>query len=71
MRREELWSELVNKHPSFGREGQVTLGAAGLRRLFDLTWNKAEDHGFEVGRYASRSTEGIPEFFKEVFTKKR
>jgi len=41
MTREELWSELVNKHPSFGGDGQVTLGAAGLRRLFDLiVWGR-------------------------------
>ena len=46
MTREELWSELVNKHPSFGGDGKVTLGAAGLRRLFDLIWNEAEHHGF-------------------------
>lgn len=69
MTREELWSELVNKHPSFGGDGKVTLGAAGLRRLFDLIWNEAEHYGFYSVREDAR--QDVPAFFQEFFTPKR
>jgi len=41
MKKSELWAKYVEKNPSFAGDGKVTLSAAGLRKLFNQTWDIA------------------------------
>lgn len=48
MTRESLWDAYVSRNPTFASPGNVTLSAAGLRKLFDQTWDHGEAHGREA-----------------------
>jgi hypothetical protein len=41
MTREQLWKIYSAKNPSFEGEGNVTMSARGLRKLFNTTWDVA------------------------------
>lgn len=42
MTREALWKIYTDRNPQFLVEGgQVTMSAAGLKKLFDQTWDQA------------------------------
>ena len=41
MTKNELWRIYVKKNPSFEGDGNVTMSAKGLRKLFDTTWDTA------------------------------
>jgi hypothetical protein len=41
MTREQLWKIYCDKNPSFAGEGNVTMSARGLRKLFEQTWDLA------------------------------
>ena len=41
MKKSELWKVYVARNPSFAGNGNVTLSAAGIRKLFDQTWDIA------------------------------
>ena len=41
MTKNELWRIYVKKNPSFDGDGNVTMSAKGLRKLFDTTWDTA------------------------------
>ena len=45
MKKSELWKAYVAKNPSFAGNGNVTLSAAGIRKLFDQTWDIAYEEG--------------------------
>ena len=47
MTKKELWKIYTARNPSFNGEGKVTMTAAGLRKLFDTTWNVAFHDGEE------------------------
>ena len=47
MRKSELWRIYVKKNPSFEGDGNVTMSARGLRKLFDTTWDTAYYDGEE------------------------
>lgn len=70
MNKEELWNAYKAKNPNFGENVQITLTGAGIKKLFDQTWDKAESHGFTNGReYESRlngSNSNNP-FGEEIF----
>lgn len=56
MKKSELWKAYVAKNPSFAGEGNVTLSAAGIRKLFNQTWDIAYEEGEpEEQRYPSDS----------------
>ncbi len=46
MQKSDLWKIFSDKNPSFNGEGNVTMSAAGLRKLFDQTY----EHGYEQGK---------------------
>jgi hypothetical protein len=48
MTKTDLWTEITRKNPSFGQEGNVTLSANGLRKMFDLAYDKGFDQGKAV-----------------------
>ena len=47
MTKKELWKIYAKRNPSFDGEGNVTLSAAGLRKLFETTWEIAMYDGEE------------------------
>jgi hypothetical protein len=47
MTKEELWKIYSKKNPSFNGDGNVTMSARGLRKLFDTTWEIAMYQGEE------------------------
>lgn len=46
MKKSDLWKIFSDKNPSFNGEGNVTMSAAGLRKLFDQTY----EQGYEQGK---------------------
>lgn len=46
MTQDALWEHYLSKNPHWQENG-VRLTAAGLKKLFDQTW----DQGFKVGRH--------------------
>jgi hypothetical protein len=47
MTKNELWRIYVKKNPSFEGDGNVTMSARGLKKLFDTTWDTAYYDGEE------------------------
>jgi len=47
MTKKELWKIYIARNPTFDGEGTVTMTAAGLRKLFDTTWDVAFHDGEE------------------------
>ena len=47
MKKSQLWKIYVAKNPSFAGDGNVTMSARGLRKLFDQTWDLALHEGEE------------------------
>ena len=45
MKKSELWKIYCAKNPSFAGDGNVTMSARGLRKLFDQTWGYAFHEG--------------------------
>lgn len=47
MTKKELWRIYVMRNPSFEGDGNVTMSARGLKKLFDTTWDTAYWDGEE------------------------
>ena len=47
MTKSELWGIFAKRNPSFNGDGNVTMSANGLRKLFDTTWEIAMYQGEE------------------------
>lgn len=45
MKKSELWAIYVKRNPSFDGDGNVTMTARGLRKLFETTWDTAHFDG--------------------------
>jgi hypothetical protein len=45
MTKKELWKIYTVRNPTFDGEGTVTMTAAGLRKMFDTTWDVAFHDG--------------------------
>jgi hypothetical protein len=71
MSSEELWEAYSTRNPSFDGDGNVTMSAAGLRKLFSQTWSIAYDSGYRSGRKdgerQERPSVEPPGFFKDFF----
>lgn len=46
----ELWKAYSAKNPSFDGDSNITMSAAGLRKLFKQTWDTAHEQGVRNGR---------------------
>ena len=57
MRKSELWRIYVKKNPSFEGDGNVTMSARGLKKLFDTTWDTAYYDGEE--EYAEKTEQSF------------
>lgn len=47
MTKSELWRIYTKRNPSFDGDGNITMTANGLRKLFDTTWEVAMYDGEE------------------------
>ena len=47
MTKKELWKIYSKRNPSFDGDGNVTMSAAGLRKMFETTWEVAMYDGEE------------------------
>ena len=47
MKKSQLWKIYVAKNPSFAGDGNITMSARGLRKMFDQTWDLAIHEGEE------------------------
>lgn len=45
MNKQQLWKIYTDKNPSFAGDGEITLTATGLRKLFDTTFEQGIEHG--------------------------
>ena len=54
MTREELWSTYCKRNPSFAGDGEVTMSARGLKKLFEHTWDQAQQQAQKQGSYGSK-----------------
>jgi hypothetical protein len=61
MTKAALWKIFTDKNPSFNGTGNVTLSAAGLRKLFDQAYEHGHDQGVEEGKAAK------PSLFEQLF----
>lgn len=68
MKREQLWQQYTSKNESFVGNGNVTMTARGLKKLFDQTWDAAHAEGFAKGKSVKRS---MDDMFGGVFGGKR
>jgi hypothetical protein len=41
MTRSQLWKIYTDRNPSFAGDGNVTMTARGLRKMFETTWDVA------------------------------
>lgn len=48
MTKKELWAAYVAKNPSFAGDGNITMSARGLRKLFDQTWDAGFNRHMEA-----------------------
>lgn len=60
MTKPELWKIYTDKNPAFAGDGQVTMSAAGLRKLFDQTWEQAYEQGKSVGEAMASLKSRVP-----------
>lgn len=57
----------ASKNPQFEGEGTVTMTRAGLRKLFDQTWEKAHEQGVRNGRAAQDLDMRANSLFGKIF----
>ena len=65
MTKKELWKIYSKRNPSFDGEGMITLSAAGLRKMFETTWEIAMYKGEEEP--ISKPTPGNLDALKQIF----
>lgn len=68
MTQSDLWSIYVTKNPTMGTndDTKITLTSRGLKKLFDTTWERAHEAGFENGK-AWEKTQSRPKTDTSIF----
>jgi len=66
MTKRELWKIYAKRNPSFDGEGNVTLSAAGLRKMFETTWEIAMYTGEEEPT-SKQPASGNVDALKQIF----
>jgi hypothetical protein len=67
MKKSELWKVYVAKNPSFAGNGNVTLSAAGIRKLFNQTWDIAYHEGEPEEQWNRRNPTPAVEDLMNIF----
>jgi hypothetical protein len=66
MTKKELWKIYAKRNLSFDGEGNVTLSAAGLRKMFETTWEVAMYDGEEEPS-SKQPASGNVDALKQIF----
>ena len=66
MTKKELWKIYSKRNPSFDGEGMITLSAAGLRKMFETTWDIAMYDGEEEPT-SKQPASGNLDALKQIF----
>jgi len=66
MTKKELWKIYSKRNPSFDGEGMITLSAAGLRKMFETTWEVAMYDG-EEEPISKQPASGNIDALKQIF----
>ena len=66
MTKKELWKIYSKRNPSFDGEGMITLSAAGLRKMFETTWEIAMYDGEEEPT-SKQPASGNLDALKQIF----
>ena len=66
MTKKELWKIYAARNPTFDGEGTVSMTAAGLRKMFDTTWDVAFHDG-EDDPIERVSPSGNLDALKQIF----
>lgn len=63
MKKSELWAIYTKKYPQFAGDGNVTLSANGLRKLFNQTWDISYHEGDQEEEitYTPKNTDALDE----------
>ena len=74
MTKSKLWRIYTDKNPAFVGDGQVTMTAAGLRKLFDQTYEQGFEQGKAVGAALGSIAKGVGNepsgaSFEDLFSK--
>jgi hypothetical protein len=64
MTKERLWKIYTDRNPSFDGDGNVTLSAKGLRKMFETTWEVAYYDGEESEPVSLESTASVEHLMK-------
>ena len=69
MTRSQLWKIYSKRNPSFNGDGNVTMTARGLRKMFETTWDVAYFNGEEEPDrpYRQGQPSGSVEALKSMF----
>lgn len=73
MKQDQLWKIYTDRNPQFLTEEQVTMSSAGLKRLFDQTYEKAHEQGVKDGRAQEQMANhgGKGDIFDQMFGGKK
>ncbi len=66
MTKRELWKIYAKRNPSFDGEGMITLSAAGLRKMFETTWEIAMYDGEEEPTFKQPASANV-DALKQIF----
>ncbi len=65
MKKSQLWKIYTAKNPSFAGDGNITMSARGLRKLFDQTWDYAYHEGEEENEHTPvTDSKGVDDLMK-------
>jgi len=65
VKKSQLWKIYVAKNPSFAGDGNITMSARGLRKLFDQTWDLALHEGEEENEATpATDSKGVADLMK-------
>lgn len=67
MKKSQLWKLYCAKNPSFAGDGNVTMSARGLRKLFDQTWDFAFYEGEEENEHAPVHNSKTVDDLRKIF----
>ncbi len=67
MKKSQLWKIYCAKNPSFAGDGNITMSARGLRKLFDQTWDYAFHEGEEENEYTPVNNSKSVDDLRKIF----
>jgi hypothetical protein len=67
VKKSQLWKIYVAKNPSFAGDGNVTMSARGLRKLFDQTWDYAFHEGEDEIEHAPVHNSKTVDDLRKIF----